>query len=60
MTFTLLDVEHWTFRTLSCGSLLVLEAIQGELRLSTVLNPMEDVHSRAHHLIACPSCALIR
>ena len=59
MTFTLPGFDHWSFQVVFYGSLLVLEAMQGELRLSTVLNPMEDTRSRAHQLISCPSCALI-
>ena len=59
MTFILPGFDHWTFQVVFYGSLLVLEAMQDDLRLSTVLNPMEDTRSRAHQLISCPSCALI-
>jgi len=59
MTFVLPGFDHWSFQVVFYGSLLVLEAMQDELRLSTVLNPMDDTRSRAHQLISCPSCALI-
>jgi len=59
MTFILPGFDHWTFQVVFYGSLLVLEAMQDELRLSAVLNPMDDFSIRAHQLIACPSCALI-
>ena len=59
MTFVLPGFDHWSFQVVFYGSLLVLEAMQDDLRLSTVLNPMEDTRSRAHQLISCPSCALI-
>ena len=59
MTFTLSGFYHWTFQVVFYGGLLVLEAMQGELRLSAVLQPMDDTRSRAHQLISNPSCALI-
>ena len=59
MTFVLPGFDHWSFQVVFYGSLLVLEAMQDELRLSTVLNPMDDTRSRAHQLISCPSCAPI-
>ena len=40
------------------GSLLVLEALKDDLKLSTVLEPMDSTFSRAHALISGPSCAL--
>ena len=59
MTFTLSGFDTWTFQVVFYGSLLVLEAIQDEMRLSAVLSPMDDTRSRAHQLITSPSCALI-
>ena len=59
MTFTLYGFDPWTFQVVFYGGLLVLEAMQDDLRMSTVLNPMDDTRSRAHQLISRPSCALI-
>ena len=59
MTFTLPGFDHWTFQLVFYGSLLVLEAMQDDLRASAVLNPMDDTRSRAHQLISQPSCAVI-
>ena len=59
MTFTLSGFDHWTFQVVFYGGLLVLEAMQDDLRISAVLNPMDDTRSRAHQLISRPSCALI-
>ena len=59
MTFTLSGFDTWTFQVVFYGGLLVLEAMQDELRISAVLNPMDDTRSRAHQLISRPSCALI-
>ena len=59
MTFTLSGFDTWTFQVVFYGSLLVLEAIQDEMRLSAVLTPMDDTRSCAHQLISSPSCALI-
>ena len=59
MTFTLSGFDHWTFQVVFYGGLLVLEAMQDDLRMSAVLHPMDDTRSRAHQLISRPSCALI-
>ena len=59
MTFTLSGFDHWTFQVVFDGGLLVLEAMQDDLRMSAVLHPMDDTRSRAHQLISRPSCALI-
>tara|TARA_B000000532_G_C18711051_1_gene338258 strand:+ start:420 stop:674 length:255 start_codon:yes stop_codon:yes gene_type:complete len=59
MTFTLSGFDPWTFQVVFYGGLLVLEAMQDDLRISAVLNPMDDTRSRAHQLISRPSCALI-
>ena len=48
MTFTLSGFDTWTFQVVFYGSLLVLEAIQDEMRLSAVLTTMDDTRSRAH------------
>ena len=59
MAFTLSGFDPWTFQVVFYGSLLVLEAMQDDMRLSAVLNPMDDTRSCAHQLITSPSCALI-
>ena len=59
MTFTLSGFDHWTFQVVFYGSLLVLEAMQDDLRISAVLNPLDDTRNRAHQLISRPSCAVI-
>ena len=59
MTFTLSGFDPWTFQVVFYGGLLVLEAIQDDLRMSAVLHPMDDTPSRAHQLISRPSCPLI-
>ena len=59
MTFSLSGFDSWTFQVVFYGSLLVLEALRDGERLSTVLNPMDDTHARAHELIRCSSCSLI-
>jgi hypothetical protein len=40
-------------------SLLVLEALSGDQKLSTVLEPMDCTRVRAHGLINRPCCALV-
>ena len=59
MTFTLSGFDSWTFQIVFYGSLLVLEALRDDQRLSTVLNPMDCTRTRAHELIRHPSCSLI-
>ena len=59
MTFTLSGFDSWTFQVVFYGSLLVLEALRDDQRLSTVLNPMDDTHARAHELLRRPSCTLV-
>jgi len=58
MTFSLPGFDPWTFQIVMFGSLLVLEALSGDLTLSTVLEPTDSPHARAHELINRPSCAL--
>ena len=59
MTLTLSGFDSWTFQIVFYGSLLVLEALRADERLSTVLEPMDCTRTRAHELIRCPSCTLI-
>ena len=59
MTFTLPGFDHWTFQLVMLGSLLVLEAMADDMVLSTVIEPLDCTHSRAHALIHRPCCALI-
>ena len=59
MTFTLSGVDAWTFQIVFYGSLLVLEALRDDERLSTVLDPMDCTRQRAHALIRQPSCTLV-
>jgi hypothetical protein len=59
MIFTLPGFDHWTFQVVMLGSLLVLEAINDGMVLSTVLEPMDSTHSRANALINRPCCALV-
>ncbi|MFM1900921.1 MAG: hypothetical protein RLZZ216_1497 [Cyanobacteriota bacterium] len=59
MTFTLSGFDSWSFQIVFYGSLLVLEALKDDQRLSTVLNPMDCTRQRAHELIRRPSCSLI-
>ena len=56
MTFTLSGFDAWTFQIVFYGSLLVLEALRDDERLSTVLDPMDCTRQRAHALIRQPSC----
>jgi len=58
MTFSLPGFDQWSFQIVMFGSLLVLEAICDDQRLSTVLEPMDSTHLRAHALINRPCCAL--
>ena len=60
MTFTLPGFDPWTFQLVMLGSLLVLEAMADDMVLSTVIEPLDCTHSRAHALINHPSCALIK
>ena len=59
MTFSLPGFDQWSFQTVMLGSLLVLEALKDDQKLSTVLEPMDSTLSRAHALINRPSCALV-
>ena len=59
MTFTLSGFDAWTFQIVFYGSLLVLEALRDDVRLSTVLDPMDCTRQRAHALIRQPSCTLV-
>ncbi len=59
MTFTLSGFDSWTFQIVFYGSLLVLEALHDDERLSTVLDPMDCTRQRAHALIRQPSCTLV-
>ena len=59
MTFTLSGFDSWTFEIVFYGSLLVLEALHDDERLSTVLDPMDCTRQRAHALIRQPSCPLL-
>ena len=59
MTFTLSGFDAWTFQIVFYGSLLVLEALRDDERLSTVLDPMDCTRQRAHALILQPSCTLV-
>ena len=59
MTFSLPGFDQWSFQIVMFGSLLVLEALQGDQRLSTVLEPMDSTRARAHELINRPCCALV-
>ena len=59
MTFTLAGFDAWTFQIVFYGSLLVLEALHDDERLSTVLQPMDFTRQRAHALIRQPSCTLV-
>ncbi|MEY3929371.1 MAG: hypothetical protein RLZZ516_1081 [Cyanobacteriota bacterium] len=58
MTFILPGFDHWTFQVVMVGSLLVLEALRDDLRLSTELEPMDSTSLRANDLMSHPSCAL--
>ena len=58
MTFSLPGFDQWTFQVVMLGSLLVLEALNGEQILSAVLEPMDSTRARAHELINRPCCAL--
>jgi len=58
MTFSLPGFDQWTFQVVMLGSLLVLEALNTEQNLSTVLEPMDSTRARAHELINRPCCAL--
>ncbi len=59
MTFSLPGFDQWTFQIVMFGSLLVLEALNGDQTLSTVLEPMDSTRARAHALINRPCCALV-
>ena len=59
MTFSLPGFDQWSFQTVMLGSLLVLEALKDDQKLSTVLEPMDSTFSRAHSLINRPSCSLV-
>ena len=59
MTFTLSGFDAWTFQIVFYGSLLVLEALHDDERLSTVLQPMDCTRQRAHALTRQPSCTLV-
>ena len=59
MTFSLPGFDQWSFQTVMLGSLLVLEALKDDQKLSTVLEPMDSTFSRDHALISGPSCALV-
>ena len=59
MAFSLPGFDQWSFQTVMLGSLLVLEALKDDQKLSTVLEPMDSTFSRAHTLISRPSCALV-
>ena len=59
MTFTLSGFNSWTFQIVFYGSLLVLEALRDDQRLSTVLQPMDCTRQRVHALIRQPSCTLV-
>jgi len=59
MTFSIPGFDQWTFQIVMFGSLLVLEALNGDQTLSTVLEPMDSTRARAHALINRPCCALV-
>ena len=59
MHFTLPGFDSWTFQVVFYGSILILEAIRENEKLSTVLQPMDDTRKAAHRLINHPSCSLI-
>ena len=59
MTFSLPGFDQWSSQIVMLGSLLVLEALKDNLKLTTALKPMDFTFSRAHTLISRPSCALV-
>lgn len=59
MTFTLPGFDSWTFQLVLCGSAMVLMAMRGEDRLSTLLEPGDSRHRCADALLRFPCCALV-
>ena len=56
MTFTIPGLEDWMFRLVLIGRRMVLEAIQGELQLSTEMGPLDSRVEQAHQLVNQPRC----
>jgi hypothetical protein len=56
MTFSLPGFDAWTFQVVMLGSLMVLEALHEDIKLSTVLEPMDSRLLKAHDLVCHPSC----